>query len=177
MSLNSNKKTKKSKLLLTLCAMLLFGFILNVGRAQQMQIDSLTNALNESIKTVQTSKYIYEQKIESPQSCILKYSVTNIDNKGKTTNNVYELNIADIDPNIVRQQTSGDMIYVQIVMDKNQKMIKVSKNGKLQPYISSIKIIAEDINNARHLRDLIKKANNPKSIFEYVADTEKLKSR
>jgi hypothetical protein len=58
----------------------------------------------------------------------------------------------------VREQTQKDLISVAIAARNKQKLIKVYKNELVQPYNEQAAIIAKDIDNARAMAEIIKKA-------------------
>ena len=138
------------------CLVLLLGSIHSYG--QSAELKSQTTALANAVTAVQSGSKTYEQKIDFQEPAVIRYSYDEIDQKGNRTNYVYEVNLADIDPYAVREQTQKDLISVVVAVRNKQKLIKVYKNEVVQAYDAQTAIIAKDIENARAMADLIKKA-------------------
>jgi hypothetical protein len=121
-------------------------------------LGGLTTSLEQAIVPVQTASKTYEAKLKSLQPGILRYSYDEIDQKGNRTAYAYEFNLADIDPYAVREQTQKDAIYAVLAVRNKQKLIKVYKNEEVQAYDEQLSIITKDIESARAITDLVKKA-------------------
>ena len=115
-------------------------------------------ALENAVLAVASGSRKYEQKITFQEPALIRYSYHETDQKGNTTQYAYEFNLADIDPYAVREQTQKDLISVAIAARNKQKLIKVYKNEVVQPYDEQTAIIAKDIDNARAMAEIIKKA-------------------
>ncbi|NOQ26980.1 MAG: hypothetical protein GQ564_16590 [Bacteroidales bacterium] len=124
--------------------------------SQTDQFNTLINELTENIQTVTTSKKTIEQVVKNVKPGVISISVNEIDQKGNREEYIYEFNLADIDPIMVREITEKDKIFVQLITNNNQKLITQYKNGELDTYIKILKISAVDIDNARKIKDQIK---------------------
>jgi hypothetical protein len=142
-------------LALTALAMVLFE---TSTRAQANDLKAQGSALQNAVVAVQSGSKTYEQKTSFQEPAVIRHSYDEIDQKGNRTNYVYEFNLADIDPYAVREQTQKDLISVVVAVRNKQKLIKVYKNEVVQPYDAQTSIIAKDIENARAISDIIKKA-------------------
>jgi len=100
---------------------------------------------------------------ESGNTNKLKY--TNIETKGSTsTEEVFEFNLSDINPNSVDYSIKGKGIFVTFETNFKNKIIKAYKGGKIQPYIYSMDLAFQDIETARGVISALKKcAENLKS--------------
>lgn len=137
-------------------------FLLHLESAgQAAELTTQATALQNSVVAVETGSKNYEQKIAFQEPAVIRYSYDEIDQKGNRTHYVYEFNLADIDPYAVREQTQKDLISVVVAVRSKEKLIKVYKNEEVQPYDEDVAIIAKDIENARAISDIIKKAIPP----------------
>lgn len=121
-------------------------------------LGALTAKLQQTIEPVQTASKKYEPKLESVQPGVLRYSYNEVDQKGNGTAYLYEFNLADIDPYAVREVTQKDAIFSVLTVRNKQKLVKVTKNEEVQPYDIEVSIIAGDIESARTLSEVVKKA-------------------
>jgi hypothetical protein len=135
-----------------------FTVFTNYARAQTAELEAMVNNLAKTVGPVQSAAKKYEPSIKFIAPAVVQYSYNEIDAKGTTTNYAFDFNLADIDPYAVREQTQKDLIYVVVMARNKQKLIKTYKNEEVQPYESQALIIAQDIENARAITDLIKKA-------------------
>lgn len=130
----------------------------NYSFGQVAELKSQVSALEKALTAVQSGSKGYEQKISFLEPAVVRYSYDETDSKGNRTNFAYEFNLADIDPYAVREQTQKDLISVTISARNKQKLIKAYKNDAVQPYDAQTAIIARDIDNARAIADIVKKA-------------------
>ena len=120
--------------------------------------DSVLQNISGQISTVQSGKKEYQQSIESPEPGVVNLHIDEVDSKGKTKSNVYEFNLADIDPNTVRASAKRDVFTVNLTTKKKQKLIKKTIDNEKQSYIYNLVIYATDPDNGRALADAIKKS-------------------
>jgi len=93
---------------------------------------------------------------ESGNSNKLKY--TNIETKGSTsTEEVFEFNLSDINPNSVDYAIKGRSIFVSFETNFKNKIIKAYKAGKIQPYTYGLDFAFQDIETARGAIAALKK--------------------
>ncbi|MBU8891141.1 MAG: hypothetical protein KOO66_00060 [Bacteroidales bacterium] len=123
---------------------------------QSDQFNSIVEELIGNVKTVNTSKLAIEQEIKIVQPGVISLIVSEIDDKGSREEFIYEFNLADIDPIMVREITEKEKMFVQLITVNNQKLISITKNGELDSYDKIIKIHAENIDNARKIKELVK---------------------
>lgn len=143
---------------LFLSVLVMMPFIL---AAQTNELSSLMSKLQQTVASVQTASKSYDTKVTFVPPAVMKCSVEESDQKGMKVNYIYEINLADLDAYAVREQTQKDLISVVLVVKNKQKLIKVYKNEEVQPYDFESRIIAKDIDNARAISEIIKKAIPP----------------
>ena len=130
----------------------------SLSTAQTAELRSQVSALEKAVVPVQSGSRNYDQKISFTEPAVLRYSYDETDQKGNKVNYAFEFNLADIDPYAVREQTQKDLISVTMAARNKQKLIKAYKNEVVQPYDAQVAIITKDIENARVVADIIKKA-------------------
>ena len=114
-------------------------------------------ALSNELKTVESGKYQYSQKIQVNQPGVVSLELNKTALKdGETSTMSYEFNLADIDINTVRTVTEKDIINVQLFVDKKQNLIRVMENGEKIYFKDEIFLQASDIENGRAIEELIK---------------------
>lgn len=130
----------------------------HLAMGQAADLKAQISQLEKSVVSAQSGSKNYEQKIAFIEPAVVRYSYDETDQKGNRTQYAYEFNLADIDPYAVREQTQKDLISVVVMVRNKQKLVKVYKNEVVQPYDAQTSIIAKDIDNARAIADIIKKA-------------------
>lgn len=126
--------------------------------AQVGELKTQASALEQAVGAAQSGSKSYEQKISFTEPALIRYSYDETDSKGNRVNYAFEFNLADVDPYAVREQTQKDLITVVVAARNKQKLIKAYKNEVVQPYDAQVTIISKDIENARAIVDIIKKA-------------------
>ncbi len=120
--------------------------------------DTVLQDISGQLQIVQSGKKEYQQSIESPEPGIVSLHIDEVDSKGKTKANVYEFNLADIDPNTVRSTAKKDVITVNLTTNKKQKLIKKTVNDEKISYVYNFTLYATDPDNGRSLAEALKKA-------------------
>ncbi len=128
------------------------------GFAQNTEFENIVSELKTNLIEVQTGDETYTHEIELLNHSVLKYTLVEVDEKGNRAEAVYEFNVADLDPYVVREETKKDIIYLSLTVDNGQKFIKEYQNGEVKGYKENMLMVTKNIDNARVLKDLIKKA-------------------
>lgn len=139
---------------LKICSLLL---ITTTVFSQEAAFNTTLNNLSSKIQTVQNSKQTFTQEVISETPGVIKFNLIATDTKGKVKEKAYEFNLADIDINTIKPVTSKDVIQVQLIANKNQKIIKEVVDNQKISYLNRINIYASNIDNARELTELLKK--------------------
>src|SRR6267154_2083307 len=124
----------------------------------QDDLKGLINKLQSSFSKVETASKSYEQEIKLLEYSSLRYAYNEVDQKGVKISYASEFNLADIDPYTVRQETQKDIILVVLTAKNKQKLVKNYKNNEVQAYDNEVKLHVKDVDRAREVVDLIKKA-------------------
>lgn len=155
MFISTSRKRSASTMVVAIFAMILST---TLSHAQVAELKTQASALEQAVGAAQSGSKNYEQKISFTEPALIRYSYDEMDQKGNRVNYAFEFNLADIDPYAVREQTQKDLISVVVAARNKQKLIKTYKNEVVQPYDAQVAIISKDIENARAIADIIKKA-------------------
>lgn len=136
----------------------LFLFVTSFSFSQNDEFQNIVSELQSNLIEVQTGDETYTHEIEVISHSVLKYTQVEVDNKGNREELVYEFNVADLDPYVVREETKQDIIYLSLTVDNGQKFIKEYENGEVKGYVANMLMVTKNIDNARIIKDLIKKA-------------------
>ena len=126
--------------------------------SQNEEFKSVISELQSNLLEVQTGDETYTHEIEHLGYSVLKYTLVEVDEKGNREEIAYEFNVADLDPYVVREETKKDIIYLSLTVDNGQKFIKEYENGEVKGYEENMLMVTKNIDNARIMKDLIKKA-------------------
>jgi len=132
---------------------LLFYSINLIGQEKELQakvkeIDDSTPA------SVATNKLTFEQELKSISPSYLEFSVTEIDDKGRSEKKVFSFGLSDIDKRTVRSFTYKDRILVEVRATGNQKLIQRSlEDGNKVDYVADFIMYARNAANGRSLKE------------------------
>lgn len=127
-------------------------------RGQQTEFRNIIADLQSNLSEVQTGDETYTHEIVLLEYSVLKYTLVEVDKKGNREEMIYEFNVADLDPYVVREETKQDIIYLSLTINNAQKFIKKYVDGVVKGYEYDMLMVSSSIDNARTMRDLIKKA-------------------
>ncbi|MEO9482062.1 MAG: hypothetical protein ABJG47_01365 [Ekhidna sp.] len=125
---------------------------------QQVEFKQLVSEIENNLFEVQTGNETYTHELELLQHSVLKYTLLEVDEKGKREEISYEFNVADLDPYVVREEPKKDIIYLSLTAENRQKFLKKFQNGEVKGYVETMLIVTKDIDNARTLKELLTKA-------------------
>lgn len=122
-------------------------------------LGELAGKLQATLSKVETAAATYDQEVKLVEYSTLNYSFKETDKKkGSIDSYSTDFNLADVDPYAVREETQKDIIYVVLAAKNKQKMFRTVKNGKTDPYDNEMRIHARNIDHAREVSEMIKKA-------------------
>jgi hypothetical protein len=101
-----------------------------------------------------------KQKIELTNNdpCKISLTVSSIDDKGKTTDAIYEFALPDMNKLIVDLKVSGKNVEVTLSCKNKEKLVKVYKNGAQQAWGTDVEIEANDVETAKNIAEAFKGA-------------------
>ncbi len=136
----------------------LFFSIISIPIFSQSSFERIVDRIEDNLMEVETGNETYTHSLEKRGYSILKYTLIEVDEKGKRKELAYEFNVADLDPYVVREETKQDIIYLSLTVDNGQRFIKKYENGEAKGYVANMLIVTKDIDNARMLKEVIKEA-------------------
>jgi hypothetical protein len=116
--------------------------------------------VKENVGSFKNDEKEIKQKLElvNNDPCKISFTVNTIDDKGKTTEEIYELGLSDMNKMMVDYKISGKNVYVTLVCKNREKLVKVYKNGAQQSYGADLEILEDDVNTAKNIADALKSA-------------------
>ncbi|UXX79686.1 hypothetical protein N7E81_00990 [Reichenbachiella carrageenanivorans] len=111
------------------------------------------NAVSKNTKALTYGSDTYEQTFNA--DCLAEYVITEI-SESKSEKTQYNFNWIDINDKVIDYKISGSKMYIELITNKKQKLIKVLEDGELEPYDETFKLYCEDAENARRLQYTIK---------------------
>ena len=112
-------------------------------------------AVSSGTKTLIYGDDTYEQTFNS--DCLAEYVITEI-SESKSDKKQHNFNWIDINDKVIDYDISGSKMYIDLITNKKQKLMKVIENGEVDPYDESFKLYCEDAENARRLLYAIKES-------------------
>lgn len=112
-------------------------------------------AVSSGTKTLTYGDNTYEQSFNA--DCLAEYVITQI-SESKSEKKQHNFNWIDINDKVIDYDISGSKMYIPLITNKKQKLMKVFDNGEQEPYDESFKLYCEDAENARRLQYAIKKS-------------------
>ena len=148
-----------------------------IGLHAQSTLPELTSDLAKAMQEVETAKATYSQSVETVKDkpYVVVYHLTTATPKGKTVEEKWQFNLADIDPKSVRVEDNKELLRVSLKVDKGQKYIQYFKDGVLSAYTDNLQLAGKDIDNGRQIESLLLAAiPQATSAWNKVADIEGL---
>ncbi|NJK95200.1 MAG: hypothetical protein HC905_10060 [Bacteroidales bacterium] len=101
-----------------------------------------------------------KQKIETAEDspCKLTLTVSTTDDKGKTTEQVFEFSLSDINKQGIDFKPSDANMSVLLSSKNKQKLIRVYKDGVQQSFGSDVMILFPDVEMAKNITEALKLA-------------------
>jgi 5S rRNA maturation endonuclease (ribonuclease M5) len=132
--------------------------LLSINAKSQDNLNKSLASIKEKIQDVQIDKTTYKQSVEilDASKGKLSFSYSEVDEKGKATNEKFEFYVSDIDRNTIVRKTSGKKLFVSLSINNNQKFIKHFKDDKLDSYTNEVQIYLSGADAAQELADLFK---------------------
>lgn len=90
--------------------------------------------------------------------CRISLTVSTTDDKGKTTDEIYEFTLSDMNKQLVDLKVSGKNVDIVIQCKNKEKLIKVYKNGVQQAWETDVKVEAGDVETAKNIAEAFRSA-------------------
>jgi hypothetical protein len=114
----------------------------------------------ENIGALKSEGKEVKQKIELTDNdpCKISYTVSSSDDKGKTTDEIYEFALNDLNKLMVDFKVSGQNVLVTLTCKNKEKLVKVYKNGTQQAWGTDVEIATNDVETAKNIAEAFKSA-------------------
>lgn len=121
---------------------------------------STTTFFRSNVKELSVEETTLKQSLEPVEGDGHKFKLTiiEVNSKGASPEQVYEFNLADINPLSVAVDVRGKWMYVVLETDFKGKIIKYYKDGKIQPYANALQLAVNDVDVARNLVTAVTRA-------------------
>ena len=121
---------------------------------------STTAYLQSNITDQSIDDVTLKQSIEPVDDGNNKYKFTTIEvtSKGSGGEMIYEFNLSDLNPTSISTDVKGKWLYVTVETDLKGKIIKAYKDGKIQPYTSTLQFAVNEVDKARNVAAALEKA-------------------
>lgn len=121
---------------------------------------SAINFIKENVVDLKSEDTEVKQKIESTNDdpCKISLTVSTSDNKGKTTEEIYEFSLSDINKQLVDYKVAGKNISVTLGCNNKDKLVKVYKNGVQQSWGTSVEVNLDDVGKAKNVSEAFRSA-------------------
>ena len=116
--------------------------------------------ITEKVGDLKTEAKELKQKIEFTDNdpCKISLTVSNIDDKGKTIDEIFEFALTDINKLSVDFKVSGKNVEVTLTCKNKEKLVKVYKNGAQQAWGTDVEIEVNDVETAKNIAEAFKSA-------------------
>jgi hypothetical protein len=121
---------------------------------------SATKFIMENVGDLKREQKDIKQKIELMDNdpCKMSYKVSNTDDKGKTTDELYEFSLTDINNQMVDFKVSGKSILINLACKNKEKLVKAYKNSVQQAWGTNVEIEVNDVETARNICEAFRAA-------------------
>jgi hypothetical protein len=121
---------------------------------------SVSKFITENIGDLKSEGKDVKQKVEFTDNdpCKISLTVSSADDKGKTTDEIFEFSLADMNKLLVDFKVSGKNVDVTLSCKNKDKLVKVYKNGAQQAWGTDMEIGVNDVETARNLTEAFKSA-------------------
>jgi hypothetical protein len=121
---------------------------------------SATKFITENVGDLKSEGKEVKQKIELTNNdpCKISLTISSIDDKGKSTDEIYEFALTDMNKLMVDYKVSGKNVEVTLTCKNKEKLVKVYKNGAQQAWGTDVVIEANDVETARNIAGAFKSA-------------------
>jgi hypothetical protein len=116
--------------------------------------------ITENVGDLKSEGTEVKQKIDFTNNdpCKISLTVSITDDKGKTTDEIYEFALSDMNKLMVDFKVSGKNVEVTLSCKNKEKLVKVYKNGAQQAWGTDVEIGAYDVETAKNIAEAFKSA-------------------
>ncbi len=121
---------------------------------------SALNFITGNVGDLKSEGKEVKQKIELTDNdpCKISLTVSTTDDKGKTTDEIYEFSLSDMNKQLVDYKVDGRNIEVSLSCKNKEKLVKVYKNGVQQAWGTSVAFYTDDVETAKNISEAFRSA-------------------
>jgi hypothetical protein len=116
--------------------------------------------ITENVGDLKSEGSELKQKIELPANdpCKISLTASLTDDKGKTTDEIFEFALSDMNKMMVDLKVSGKNVAVNLSCKNKEKLVKAYKNGAQQAWGTNVEIETNDIETAKNIAEAFRSA-------------------
>lgn len=95
-----------------------------------------------------------EFAVENP--CLATFTINTTDDKSKTTEEIYEFSLSDINKQLIDFKPEGANISIVLTCKNKQKLVKAYKDGSQQSFAADVRILSADVELSKNIADALK---------------------
>jgi hypothetical protein len=116
--------------------------------------------ITENVVDIKSEGKDIKQKIELTNNdpCKISLTISTTDDKGKTTDEIFEFALNDMNKQMTDYKVSGKNIEVILSCKNKEKLVKVYKNGTQQAWGTDVQFEAIDVEIARNISEAFRSA-------------------
>jgi hypothetical protein len=116
--------------------------------------------ITENVVDMKSEARDVKQKIELTNNdpCKISYTVSSTDDKGKSTDEIFEFGLSDMNKLMVDLKVGGKNVEVILPCKNKEKLVKVYKNGAQQAWGTEVRISSNDVETAKNIAGAFKSA-------------------
>jgi hypothetical protein len=138
-------------------------YISNNGKPKDRDWNDKQAAMNfvkENVGDFKGDGKEVKQKVEfvNNDPCKINLTINTTDDKGKTTEEIFEFSLSDMNKMMVDYKISGKNVNIILTCKNREKLVKAYNNGAQQSYASEVTILEDDIVTAKNIADALKSA-------------------
>jgi len=121
---------------------------------------SVIKFITENIGDIKTDGRDIKQKIAliNNDPCRISFTVSTSDDKGKTTDEIFEFTLSDMNKLSVEIKVSGKVMKVTLFCKNKEKLVKAYKNGAQQAWGTGVEVELTDAETARNIAEAFRSA-------------------
>jgi hypothetical protein len=114
--------------------------------------------ITENVGDLKSEGKEVKQKIELTNNdpCKISLTVSSTDDKGKTTDEIYEFALTDMNKLMIDFKVSGKNVEVNLPCKNGEKLVKIYKNGAQQAWGTNVEIESNDVETAKNIAQAFK---------------------
>ena len=121
---------------------------------------SVIKYITDNVGDIKSEGRDIKQKIGliNNDPCRISFTVSTSDDKGKTTDEIFEFTLSDMNKLTVEIKVSGKIMKVTLFCKNKEKLVKAYKNGEQQAWATGVEVEMTDAETARNVAEAFRSA-------------------